>query len=121
MKMGPTKTIVDENKLYDAKTGQLIKAEFTSRKELEQYATHHYIVLPVVDNGGRTCTIEGKPVYCLHGVEYETLDESVPHARRCPDCGGIAVPIDEVTVDRGCVRCIQCGHEFDARLEMMES
>jgi hypothetical protein len=33
----------------------------------------------------------------------------------------MALPIDEVTVERDCVRCTQCGHEFEPRLEMMES
>jgi hypothetical protein len=33
----------------------------------------------------------------------------------------MAVPSDEVTMERDCVCCTQCGHEFDARLEMMES
>jgi hypothetical protein len=31
------------------------------------------------------------------------------------------VRTEEVTVERDCIRCTQCGHEFDARLEMMES
>jgi hypothetical protein len=31
------------------------------------------------------------------------------------------VPSEEGTVERDCVRCTQCRHEFDARLEMMES
>jgi hypothetical protein len=24
-------------------------------------------------------------------------------------------------VDSDCIRCVQCGHEFDTRLEMMET
>jgi hypothetical protein len=28
---------------------------------------------------------------------------------------------EEITVESDCIRCVQCGHEFDTRLEMMES
>lgn len=65
--------------------------------------------------------LDGEPVYCLRGSKLETLHDEAAHLRRCPDCGGMAVPSDEVTMERDCVRCIQCNHEFDARLEMMES
>jgi uncharacterized protein (UPF0212 family) len=33
----------------------------------------------------------------------------------------MGVRMDVITVESGCIRCVQCGHEFDARLEMMES
>ena len=121
MKIGPTKVIVKNDGLYDAATGKLVKDRLTTRKEIEDYAAHHYIALPVVDLAGRAWSFEGKPVYCLHGATYETLDADLPHARPCPDCGGMALPFDEVTIERDCVRCTQCGHEFEARLEMMES
>jgi len=121
MKMGPTKVMVKDNALYDAQTGKLIKEGFSSQKEMADYAAHHYVTLPVVDHTGRPWALNGKPVYCLRGAKYETLDEELPHVRRCPDCGGMALPVEEVTVERDCVRCTQCNHEFDARLEMMES
>jgi len=28
---------------------------------------------------------------------------------------------DEPMVESDCIRCVTCGHEFDTRLEMMES
>jgi len=49
------------------------------------------------------------------------VDDQQAHLARCPDCGGMGVRIDEITVASDCIRCVQCGHEFDARLEMMES
>lgn len=119
--VGPTKVIVKNNGLYEATTGKLIKDGLVTRKEIEDYAAHHYIALPVVDRAGRAWAFEGKPVYCLHGAHYETLDQDLPHARPCPDCGGMALPMNEVTLERDCVRCTQCGHEFEPRLEMMES
>jgi len=119
--MGPTKVIVKENALYDAKTGKLIKGGLVTQKEREDYAAHHYIALPVVDNAGLPWAFDGEPVYCLRGSKFETLHDEAAHLRRCPDCGGMAVPSDEVTMERDCVCCTQCNHEFDARLEMMES
>jgi len=121
MKMGPTKVIVKGDALYDAKTDKLIKDGLTSRKALEDYAAHHYVALPVVDDAGRPWMLDGEPVYCLRGSKFETLQDEAAHLRRCPDCGGMAVPNDEGTMERDCVRCTQCSHEFDARLEMMES
>jgi len=121
MKIGPTKVVVKDGALYDAKTDKLIKGGLATRKEQEDYAAHHYIALPVVDRGGKPWLLEGKHVYCLRGSKFETLDDEAAHLRRCPDCGGMAVPSDEVTMERDCVCCTQCGHEFDARLEMMES
>jgi hypothetical protein len=119
--MGPTKVIVKDDSLYDVQTGKLIKAGLPTRAEQEVHATHHYLVLPVVDHAGRPWLWEGKPVYCLHGVQYETADGQPAHLARCPDCGGMGVRVEEVTIERDCIRCVQCGHEFDARLKMMES
>jgi hypothetical protein len=120
-KMGPTKVIVKGNALYDVKTGRLIKDGLATRKDQEDYALHHYIALPVLDNAGRPWLLNGKEVYCLRGTRYETSDDQVVHLVRCRDCGGMSIPDDEPTVERDCVRCTQCGHEFEARLEMMES
>lgn len=121
MKIGPTKVTVKGEALYDAKTGKLIKDGLATPEAIADYAAHHYIALPVVDNAGRPWTLDGQPVYCLRGVQYETLDKELSHARRCAECGGLAMPIQDATVERDCVRCTQCSHEFDARLEMMES
>lgn len=119
--MGPTKAIVKDNAMYEAKTGKLLKEGFTHRKAMEDYATHHYIVLPEIDKNGKPWELDGRPVYCLRGSRYETIDNHQPHLARCSDCGGMGVRIDEMTVESDCIRCTQCGHEFDARLEMMES
>lgn len=119
--MGPTKVIVKADALYDAKTGKLIKDGLRTPEACRDYAAHHYIVLPEVDRAGVPWALNGQPVYCLRGVHYETLDEHQPHLARCPDCGGMGIRVEEVTVERDCIRCVQCGHEFDARLEMMES
>ena len=119
--MGPAKVIVKGDALHDAQTGKLIKDGLSTQKAREDYAAHHYIALPVVDNTGKPWMLDGEPVYCLRGSKFETLDDKAAHVRRCPDCGGMAVPSDEVPTERGCVRCTQCNHEFDARLEMMES
>jgi hypothetical protein len=121
MKMGPTKVRIEGHALYDAKTGKLIQDGLSTPQAIAEYAAHHYIALPVLDGTGRPWSLEGQPVYCLRGATYETLDQELPHARRCPECGGMAIPSDEATVERDCVRCTQCSHEFDARLEMMES
>jgi hypothetical protein len=120
-KMGPTKVVVKGDALYDAKTDKLIQGGLKTRKELEDYSSHHYIALPVVDNAGKPWLLDGQHVYCLRGSKFETLDDEAAHLRRCPDCGGMAVPSEEGSVERDCVRCTQCSHEFDARLEMMES
>jgi predicted Zn-ribbon and HTH transcriptional regulator len=119
--MGPTKAIANENTLHEAVSGKLIKDGFASRRELEEYVNHHYLVLPVVDNLGRPWRLDGKPVYCLRGVQYETVDNQKVHLARCPDCGGMGIRSDEFTVESDCIRCTACGHEFDARLEMMET
>jgi len=119
--MGPTKVIVKDDALYDAGSGKLIMGELPTRWAQEAYAAHHYIVLPVVDRVGRPWLFEGHPVYCLHGAKYETVTGEVIHVTPCPDCGGMGVSIEEPTVERDCIRCTQCGHEFEARLQMMES
>jgi hypothetical protein len=119
--MGPTKVIVKSDALHDVKTGKLIKDGLATRKQQEDYSTHHYIALPVLDNAGQLWLLNGQPVYCLQGSRYETSDDQTVHLARCHDCGGMGISVDEPTVERDCVRCTQCGHEFDARLEMMES
>jgi hypothetical protein len=119
--MGPTKAIVKENRLYEVVGGKLIKDGFASRQELEDYVKYHYLTLPVLDNGGNLWLLDGKPVYCLHGTQYETVDDQRVHLARCLDCGGMGIRSDEITVESDCIRCLACGHEFDARLEMMET
>ena len=119
--MGPTKVIVRDDGLYDARSGKLIHGAFSTGQELADYALHHYLVLPEVDKAGQPWTSDGRLVYCLHGARYETVDDRPCHAARCPDCGGMAVRTEELTLERDCKRCTKCGHEFDARLEMMES
>lgn len=73
--MGPTKVLVKDGGLYDAVSGKLVKDGFANRREMEDYVNHHYLVLPVIDNAGRPWQLDGKPVYCLHGVQYETVDD----------------------------------------------
>jgi hypothetical protein len=119
--MGPTKAIVKSDAIHDVKTGILIKSGLATRKAQEDYALHHYLVLPVLDNAGRLWSLNGKYVYCLRGTRYETSDDQVVHLARCRDCGGMGIPADELAVERDCIRCTQCGNEFEARLEMMES
>jgi len=119
--MGPTKAIVKENKLFEVVGGKMIKDGFADRKEIEDYVNHHYLTLPVVDNKGKPWLLDGKPVYCLRGTQYETVDDQRVHLARCLDCGGMGIRADELTVESDCIRCTSCGHEFDARLEMMEN
>jgi predicted Zn-ribbon and HTH transcriptional regulator len=107
--------------LYEAATEKLIKDGFASRRDIEDYVNHHYLALPVVDNAGNAWLLDGKPIYCFRGSQYETLDDQRVHLTRCPDCGGMGIRSDEFTVESDCIRCIACGHEFDARLEMMET
>lgn len=119
--MGPTKAIVKENTLYEAVGGKLIKAGFASQRDIEDYVNHHYLALPVVDNKGQPWLLDGKPVYCLRGTQYETVNDQKLQLARCPDCGGMGIRSDEFVVESDCIRCTACGHEFDARLEMMET
>jgi hypothetical protein len=44
--MGPTKTIVKGTAIYDAKTGKAIKEGLSTQQAIEDYAAHHYVVLP---------------------------------------------------------------------------
>lgn len=119
--MGPTKAVIKDNALYEAQSGKLIKDGFKDRKELGDYVNHHYVALPVSDNEGRPWALDGKLIYCFRGSQYETVDDQRVQLSRCPDCGGMGVRIDEITVESDCIRCTTCGHEFDARLEMMEN
>ena len=119
--MGPTKAIVKEHALREALGGKLIKDGFTNRQDLEEYVNHHYLVLPVVDNQGRPWLLDGKPVYCLRGTQYETVNDERVHLVRCPDCGGMGLPTDEFVVESDCIHCTAFGHKSDARLEMMET
>lgn len=119
--MGPTKVLVKDGGLYEAVSGKLVKDGFANRREMEDYVNHHYLVLPAIDNAGRPWQLDGKPVYCLRGVQYETVDDQKVHLARCPECGGMGVRSDEFTVESDCIRCTVCGNEFDTRLEMMET
>ena len=119
--MGPTKAIVKGNVLLEAVSGKLIKDGFASQRELEDYVNHHYLALPVVDNAGKLWLLDGKPVYCFRGARYETVDDQKVQLARCPACGGMGIRSDEFTGESDCIRCTGCGHEFDARLEMMET
>jgi len=89
--MGPTKVIVKDGGLYDAVSGKLVKDGFANRREMEDYVKHHYLVLPVIDNAGKPWLLDGKSVYCLRGVQYETVDDQKVHLARCPDCGGMGI------------------------------
>ena len=119
--MGPTKAIVKDQALYDAVSGKFIKDGFASLGAIEEYVKHHYLALPVVDDNGKAWLLDDKPIYCFRGSQYETLDGQRVHLARCPDCGGMGIRSDEFTVESDCIRCVSCGHEFDARLEMMET
>src|SRR5437899_12169991 len=119
MKFGPTKVEVKGDALYDAKTGKLIQGGLTTRKELEDYAAHHYITLPVVDNAGKPWLLDGKHVYCLRGSKVETLAVEAAQLRLCPDCGVMYVTSEEGTVERVCIRFTQCRHECAAPRDMM--
>jgi len=119
--MGPTKVIPKEGALYEVKGGKLVQDGLPTRTEQEAYAAQHYIALPVVDKAGNPWVLDGQPVFCLHGTQYETVDDQKVHLARCPDCGGMGIRDDEPLVESDCIRCVQCGHEFDARLEMMET
>lgn len=119
--MGPTKAVAKERSLHEAVSGKLIQDGFASQQAMDEYVRRHYIVMPVRDNAGKPWQLDGKPIYCLHGVQYETVDDQRVHLARCPDCGGMGIRADELTVESDCIRCTACGHEFDARLEMMET
>jgi len=119
--MGPTKAVVKGNTLCEAVGGKVIKAGFANQREIDEYVKHHYVALPITDNAGHPWSLEGKLVYCFRGTQYETINGQRVHLARCPECGGMAIRADEFTVESDCIRCISCEHEFDARLEMMET
>lgn len=119
--MGPMKVVTKGHTLYEALGGKLIKDGFINQQDLEDYVNHHYLVLPVVDKQGRPWLLDGKPIYCLHGTQYETVSDERVHLARCPDCGGMGIRTDEFVVESDCIHCTVCGHEFDTRLEMMET
>jgi hypothetical protein len=119
--MGPTKVIPKEGALYEVQTGKLVQADLPTRKEQEEYAAHHYIALPVLDKAGNPWALAGQPVYCYRGTRYETVEDQKVQLTPCPDCGGMGIRDEVITVESDCIRCVQCGHEFDTRLEMMES
>ncbi len=119
--MGPTKAVIKDGGIYDAKTGKFIKDGLTSHEAIQNYASHHYIVLPVVDKACQPWMLDDHPIFCLQGTRYENLQDEVLHLARCPDCGGMGIRDDEPTVGSDCIRCVSCDHEFDTRLEMMES
>ncbi|MEK7301397.1 MAG: hypothetical protein AAB072_09865, partial [Nitrospirota bacterium] len=73
--MGPTKAIVKDCALYEAASGKFIKDGFAGRSDIEGYVNHHYLILPVLDDAGQPWLLDGKPVYCLRGSQYETLDD----------------------------------------------
>lgn len=119
--MGPMKVVAKDNALYEGVSGKLIIDGFKNRQELEHYVNHHYMVLPVMDNAGRPWMLDDKLVFCLRGATYETADDQRIQLSRCPDCGGMGIRVEELSVDSDCIRCTACGHEFDTRLEMMET
>jgi len=51
--MGPTKSIIKGQALYEIVGGQLIKDGFVNQQEIEEYVNHHYLLLPVVDKQGQ--------------------------------------------------------------------
>ncbi|MFI5304974.1 MAG: hypothetical protein ACHQYP_09300 [Nitrospiria bacterium] len=93
--MGPTKAVAISGALYEAKTARLIKDGLAAREEQEEYAKHHCLLLPVLDNEGRPWSIDGKHVYCLDGTRYETSDDEVVHLAKCRDCGGMCISFVE--------------------------
>jgi hypothetical protein len=119
--MGPRKVIVKGLALYEVSGGKLLKDGFASQQEIGEYVNHHYLVLPVVDKRGQPWLLDGMPVYCLRGTQYETVNAERVHLARCPDCGGMGIRDEGATVESDCIRCTACGHEFDTRLEMMET
>jgi len=59
--MGPTKVIVRGDALHDAKTDKLIMSGLATPEARRDYAAHHYIVLPEVDNAGIAWKLDGQP------------------------------------------------------------
>ncbi|MDE2916388.1 MAG: hypothetical protein OXM00_04060 [Paracoccaceae bacterium] len=54
--MGPTKAIMKDGTLYDAKIGKLLKDGLTTREAIRDYIDRYYIALPVVNK-------ECQPIY----------------------------------------------------------
>lgn len=119
--MGPTKALLKDNAIYEATTGTLLKDGFSNHDEVTHYVNHHYMLLPVHDHDGKPWQLDGKLIYRLHGVTYETVDHERVPLSRCNDCGGMGVPMDGPNVESGCFQCTACGREISVRLEMMES
>ena len=87
--MGPTKAIMKDGAIYDARTGKLLKDGLTTHEAIRDYVDHHYIVLPVVNKQCEPWLLDGEHIYCLRGTRYENLKDEVLHLARCPDCGGM--------------------------------
>ena len=77
--MGPAKVIVKGDALHDAQTGKLIKDGLSTQKTREDYAAHHYIALPVVDNTGKPWMLNGNP-----DRKSTRLNSSHPRLSRMP-------------------------------------
>ena len=58
--MGPTKAVVKDAGIYDAKTGKLIKDGLTTPEAIQDYAAHHYLVLPVVNKACQPWLLDGR-------------------------------------------------------------
>ncbi len=82
----------------------MIKDGFTNRQDMEEYVSRHYLTLPVVDQQGRPWLLDGKPVYCLYGTQYETMNDARVHLVRCPDCGGMGNHESNESLELGIVR-----------------
>ena len=80
--MGPTKAIVKDSAILEAKTGKLIKDGLATHEALHDYANHHYINLPVVDKAGQPWLLDGEPIYCLRGTRYENLKDEALRFRQ---------------------------------------
>ncbi len=76
--MGPTKTVVKDGGIYDAKTRKLIQDELTTHEAIQDYTAHHYVVLPVVNKacqGG--CSMDNRFIVC------EAPDMKISKTTRC--------------------------------------
>ena len=75
--MGPTKAVVKDGGIYDAKTGKLIKDGLTTHEAIQDYVAHHYLVLPVMNKACQPWLLDGQPIFCLRGTRYENLQDEV--------------------------------------------
>ena len=66
--MGPTKAVVKDGGIYDAKTGKLIKDGLTTHEAIQDYVAHHYLVLPVVNKACQPWLLDGQPIFCLRAL-----------------------------------------------------